>query len=287
MNLSDLDYIEDKSGNFWIIHGGGDTFYCNLVFSPDGFGERVNKKNDRNYSKVILDNMGFVPIEDVSIARVLNPRTFFEKNYSLIPEDWRKIPDSINSLGISKSSLGIFGSFLLGFDVVKDIDFVVYGKENCKTVLENLDLLRSRIGCEPISQEHIQYQVKKYGKIYSSENDFQKILSRNRAGMQMSSTVLSTVRFVYNRSEEPRDIAVQGGKEITLEGKVGNSFGFNFVPRIASVDSEIGNIRLLTYNWMFKSCLRDGDKVKVHGEYCEDNRTLYLSKKEHWLKYLN
>ena len=287
MNLADLDYIEDKKGNFWIIHGGGDTFYCNLVFSPDIFGDRVNKKNGRNYSKVILDNMGFMPIEELEVASVLNPRDFFEKNYSSIPEDWKRIPEAIISLGIDKASLGIFGSFLLGFDVVKDIDFVVYGKENCKSILNNLELLRSRIGCGSISREHVLYQSKKYGDIYSSENDFKKILSRNLAGMQMSTSVLSTIRFVYDYFESPEDIVIRRGKEITLEGKVSDSFGFNFVPRIASIDSEIGNVRLLTYNWMFKSCLRDEDKIKVHGEYCKENNTLYLSKKEHWLKYID
>lgn len=286
MILSDLDYIEDVNGNFWIVHGEGKNFYCNLVFAQSDLGDRVNFFNGQKYLKVILGNMDFVPLEKVKVKKVLNPKNFFQDNYSSIPEEWKKIPDAIKSIGVSKGDIGIFGSFLLGFNVVKDVDYVVYGDENCKRVLENIELLRARIGCCSISDKHIEYQSKKYGQFYSSENDFKKILSRNVAGMQMSEDVLSTIRFVHGHSEVQEDIALRCGRDFTLEGKVIDSFGFNFVPRIASLDSEMGTIRLLTYNWMFKSCLRDGDKIKVKGEYCEENNTLYLSKKEHWLKYL-
>jgi len=287
MIISDLDYIEDSRGNFWIAHGGGKNFYCNLVFSQDDRGDRVNSSNGKKYSKVILGNMDFVSLGKIELKKVLNPQDFFRDNYSSIPEEWKKIPDAIKSIGVSKDDIGIFGSFLLGFDVVKDVDYVVYGDENCKRVLENIDLLRARIGCCSISDKHVEHQSKKYGQFYSSENDFRKILSRNVAGMQMSEEVLSTIRFVHSHSEIQDDIALRGGRDITLEGKVLDGFGFNFVPRIALLELEIGTTRLLTYNWMFKSCLRDGDKIKVRGEYCENNNTLYLSKKEHWLKYLS
>lgn len=286
MILSDLDYIEDNEGNFWIVHGGDRTFYCNKVFSLDPFGERVRLKDGKRYTKVILDNMDFVPLIKINVVGVFKPREFFREYYSKIPREWKKIPKAFIQLGIKKEDIGIFGSFLLGFELVKDIDFVVYGKENCKLIISNIEKLKELVGCKSISKEHIDYQCKKYGTIYSTENDFSEIISRNIAGLQFSKGVLSTIRFVYYPNEEPRDLEVLEGEDIVLVATVLESFGFHFVPRIAYLDSSKGRIRLLTYNWMFKGCLNEGEKILLRGEYVEKNKTIYLSKRNHWLKYV-
>jgi len=288
MKLNDLDYILDKKDKFWIIHGAGKAIYANLVFSPDKNGGRYNKITKKMYKKTILDNFDTSSFRFKNKQKIFRPRIFFKKNYSKLPKKWKNIPRALMSIGISSKNIGIFGSYLIGFDIVKDIDFVVYGKKNCLKVAENIEKIRNLASAKNISKEHIEYQMKKYSQFSSNRSTFKKILNHNWAGLQMQKNVLSTIRFVYYPNEIPEDIEVKNGKSKIFRGKVIEDFGTNFVPRIGYILSNEKKIRVLTYNWMFNSFLRTGENVVIKGGYNQKNKTLYISdNRRHWVKILD
>jgi len=288
MNLQNLDYVLDTQDRFWIIHGVKKKVYANLVFSPDKMGSRYNGLTGKMYKKVILDNLEISVFKSLDIMQVFRPREFFKENYSTLPLSWKKIPDALMSLGIPSKDIGIFGSYLIGFNIVKDVDFVVYGRENCLKVAENIQKIRNLTGAKNISKEHIAYQAKKYSSFFSRKNSFKKILGHNWAGLQISKNVLSTIRFVYYPDEVLSDIEIKKSRLRVVRGKVIKDFETNFVPRIGYILSRRKKIRVLTYNWMFNSFLREGEDVMIRGDYNENNKTLYISdNRKHWVKILD
>jgi predicted nucleotidyltransferase len=284
MNFTDLDYVLDSRDRFWIIHGLRDKLlYGNLVFVPDARGNRYNRITKKHYKKVILANMQARIIRGIKIKKIFKPRDFFIKNYSKLPGKWKNIPKALMAAGIKKQNIGIFGSYLLGFDVIKDIDFVVYGIDNFKKVKKNILKIRRLVRSRRISREHIEYQYRKYKNFYSLKNSFREILSYNWAGLQIERGVLSTIRFV---KEELAD-ELRCGRTRIFRGKVLEKEGTNFMPRIGFVKTKKSIVRVLTYNWMFNNFLKKGDKVLIRGGYCKKNNTLYISNKKHWIKILD
>jgi len=288
IKLQNLDYVLDKEDRFWIIHGAGRRVYANLVFSPDKNGDRYNKITGKMYKKVILDNMEISAFKPLHITKIFKPRKFFRKNYLNLPLTWKKIPDALMSAGISSRDIGIFGSYLIGFDIVRDVDFVVYGRENCLKVAKNIEKIRNLVGAKSISKEHVDYQAKKYCPFLSRKSTLKRIFGHNWAGLQISKNILSTIRFVHYPDEAPRDIEIEKDELVVVKGKVIEDFGTNFVPRIGYILSRGKRIRVLTYNWMFNSLLRMGENVMIKGSYNKDNKTLYISdNRKHWIRILD
>ncbi|MBT4373652.1 hypothetical protein HN832_00135 [archaeon] len=285
MMFQDCDYILDEEDNFWIVHKGGKEVYANRVFNVDENGDRYNALTKKKYSKVILDNFS-IQIFKGKIKRIFKPREFFKDNFEVMSLSWKKIPLALMSVGISKENIGIFGSYMLGFEIIKDVDFIVYGLANFKIIKKNIKKIKEILHTSDITPEHIDYQIKKYAFLYSSENQFGKILQRNWAGIQIGKGVLSTIRFVYFNDESPKDLFIKFGAKTILKGIVVESEGTNFVPRIAFIDSPFGRIRILSYFWMFNSFLKKGEEIKICGDYCEENKTIYLSDDDSWIKYL-
>ena len=288
MILQDCDYILDKKQRFFMVRNDGNRVYCNLVFKPDKNGDRFNKLLKKNYSKHILKYpANFYLIEKKDIKGIFKPRAYFRKNYKNLSNIWKKIPDSLIKIGIDKKNIGIFGSNLIGFDSKKDVDFVIYGKENCLKIMKNINYIRSFVGSKKISKEHIKYQDKKYKLSFSEKNDFTNLLKNKWSSLQISKGVLTTIRFVYYKNEQPKDVKIKRGSKKIIEGMVIEDFGTNFIPRIFYLRNKtLGEIRVLSYFWVYQSCVKKGQKIRVFGEYKHENKTLYLSKKDHWIKII-
>lgn len=283
-NLQNCDYILDKKDNFWIIQKGGPVIYANPVFSVDKKGGRYNQITKKIYKKVIAENQNPQILKKSQIKRLFRPREYFHKNAYKLSGIWKKIPKSLMISGVNKKDIGIFGSSLLGFKIEKDVDFVVYGKENCIKVMKNIEAIRRYANAKKISKAHIAYQSKKYSSFLTSKNDFKKMLKNKWSSLQIAPGLLNTIRFVYKRNEAPKGIEIKKGEEKTFEGRVIDSFGTNFVPRIFYINSGGKVIRALTYFWAYQSCVKRRQKVKIFGEYNKKTNTIYLSNKNHWIK---
>jgi len=283
-DLQNCDYVLDKKDNFWIIQKGGSVVYANPVFSANKQGDRYNHITKKRYKKVIAKNQNPEILEKPLIKKVFHPREHFNKNFNRLSGIWRKVPESLMRIGIDKKDIGIFGSSLIGFEIEKDVDFVVYGKENCIKIMNNIDFIRKYVKANKISEEHINYQSKKYSLFLTPKNDFKKMLRNKWSSLQIAPGLLNTIRFVYKIDEMPKNIGIKKGKKKIISGKVIDSFGTNFVPRIFYMNSDGKLIRVLTYFWAYQSCVKNRQKVKIFGEYNKKNNTLYLSKKDHWIK---
>lgn len=286
MDIQNGDYILDKKNRFWIIHGYGKEIYGNLVFRPKKTGDRYNKILNLNYIKVIDKFQHLLRISKKGVKKIFKPKECFRKNYKKLSGIWKKIADSFLNIGIKKRDIGIFGSYLIGFSLKKDIDFIIYGINNCIKVKKNMAYIRKFIGVKKISKRHIIHQKKKYSLFLSKKNDFQKMLKNKWPSLQIDKFTLTTIRFSYKKREIPRNIEVKRGRRILASGIVRNSFGTNFMPRIFFLENKNKRIRVLTYFWAYQSCLKDGQKIKICGEYNQKFDTIFISSKKHWIKIL-
>lgn len=284
--LYDCDYILDKDMNFYIVKGYNNLqkIFANLVFSPDENGDRWNNELKLNYNKVVENNHLPVFLDYKNIIRLYKPREFFSKQYSHLQGIWKKIADSFIQIGIPKEDVGIFGSCLLGFDIKKDIDFVIYGFSNYKILRKNIEKIRKLTRTKKITKEHIKYQIKTHGTKYSKENSFFKLFSNKWSSLQIAPGILTTIRFVYKENEIP-DLAKKTfnftGKEAIIIGEVVEDMHTNFVPRVFKVKSENKVYIASTYFWIFQSCVKRGQIVELKG-YLKDN-LIILSKFSHYI----
>ncbi|MCX6750515.1 MAG: hypothetical protein NTZ83_03585 [Candidatus Pacearchaeota archaeon] len=268
--LNACDYILDKKDNFWIVqYTKGDKAYGNLVFAPNSKGERFNHLLNKSYIKVINQNQNINEIKN--IKKVFKPRPFFNKNYKNLIRKWKKLADALIFIGINKNDIGIYGSYLIGFDIKRDIDFVIYGKSNYKKLLKKIELIRRIIRAKKISSRHINYQAKKYQLFLSKKNNFEQMLKNKWSSLQISKNNLATLRFVYKNNEIKEDTKLRKGKSKIITGRVLNSLGASLIPRTFSIKYKNKTTRVLTYFWAYQSCVKDKQRIRIFGEY---NKTM-------------
>lgn len=273
----DCDYVLDRKGNFYIVRGywNDKVVLANKVFSPDKHGNRYNFLLSKRYEKVILNNFFFQKLNKKEIGRHFKPKEGFVKNRELIEKEpiWGRLAREIENSGVPESDIGIFGSYLLGFHIEKDIDFVVYGKDNCKLIKKNIKQIIKNLNAGRISPRHIEYQTKKYTRFHSpNRNSFPKLLANKWSSIQIAPGLLATIRFVYNENEIPEDIfSNEIIREAEVKGKVVDCFGANFCPRYFSIKNGSKRYTVGTYFWAYQACVSKGMIVKIKGNFRENN----------------
>lgn len=279
--MRSLDYVLDNNDNFWIVHKIYKNIpYGRMVFQVDNVG-RYNKITKKYYKKVINDN-GDVEFLIKNIKKVFYPALFYKENKVCLPKEWKLLSDLLLKIGIKEQNIGIFGSYLIGFDVEHDIDYVVYGKDSYELIKNNIDYIHQYLKVTSITNHHIDYQCKKYKHLYNEQNDLSKIISHNWAGLQFREGVLSTIRFI----KKTNHYINMEGIEKTIKGIVLDDVGTNFLPRIGKIKMDEGIIKVITYFWMFNAFLKKGEKILIKGLYNKKKKELYLINKDHWIKYL-
>ena len=274
-----FDYVLDNKDRFWIVKKNFNGIYGNLVFIPDKNGTRYNYLTKKRYSKIKYPDCSFNKISKSKISKVFHPKECFKKKYPLLKNPWKDLADSLINL-VGESNIGIFGSTLIGFKLVKDIDFVIYGEENCKTIKKNILSIKKKVLAKNISLEHIRYQTQKYNEFHSEKNDFLNLLKNKWSSLQFDK-ILSTIRFV-DLDREFLDVPF--GKDKIIRGKVIREEA-DFLPRVFYLDSSKGIIQVITYFWAYQSCVKKGDAVEVFGKYDSKNKILFLSNNSHWIKF--
>ena len=278
MEALDCHYVQDNNDNFYIVKGywHEKNVYGCKVFSPNEKGDRLSKINGEKYEKVILNSLK--PGKITNIKKIFDPREKTKLALEELKESvWGKFIEVFLISGVKIYDVGIIGSYLLGFDVKKDVDFVIYGKENCVKIKQNIKFIKNYLNATSITGEHINYQIKKYNGQFSKKNSFDKMLANKWSSIQISPGILSTIRFVYKKGEIPEnyfDKKIDG--KVKILGKVTDDFGTNFCPRSFKMKNRDKEYTVATYFWIYQSCVKNGDFVEVYGNLREgDVVTLY------------
>lgn len=268
MKFLDCDYVRLDDHSFWILHGYWDLFGTK-VFEPGS--ERKNLVNQKTYDK-LPKNYVSQQINEDRVVEHYHPRDY---DTSKLKGVWKKFWKALAKV-VGEEDVGVFGSQLLGFRLVKDVDFIVYGKENCKKIRENIGEVRSAVGGGPISDGHVEYQSKKIHSHFSPvRNSFKKALKKKWSSIQVREGVLSTVRFAYKLGEVPENLWARPSEGLsTIEGVVVDDFGTSFCPRTFKVKNREGVFTIGTYYWPYHQCVRRGDQVFVIGNKRGDAVTI-------------
>lgn len=274
-----LDYILDYDDNFWIINAINDHVWGYIVYSVDQNGKRYNNITKKYYKKNIDQGLKIIP----DYKRVFKPRDFYLAHKKDLQGVWANYVSALNDIGIKDSEIGIFGSYLIGFDITKDVDFVIYGEDNLKKYYQHNDYIKDCINATYITKEHILHQYKKHKDNYSSKTDLLEIISRNWSGVQIEEGVLSTPRFItdktiipnYNNNLKVINVEV-------IEGLTSACF-----PRYAKVLYNGDAYTMITSLWKYQSFAHRHDHIECLACVDEEKKSIFLPNNECYIKYLN
>lgn len=272
-----LDYILDYDDNFWIISNiTKENYYGYMVYKTDTNGNRYNNITKKNYIKQNCNGLIKIP----TYRRIFKPRECFNKRLKEIPMIWQKYVEGLQKVGID--DIGIFGSFLIGFDVTKDVDFVIYGLDNFKKYYKNIKYIKEYINATSITKEHIEKQYNKHKKIYSEKCSLKKIIERNWSGVELDNGVLSTPRFIVDNYITPEK---QGIDDIKIVEIIDDTYT-DFLPRRAKCLVDGKEFEIITPLWKFQSFARINDKIEIYGNYDYDNNVIILDEMKYYIKYI-
>lgn len=288
--LKDCDYILTKEGGFYIVKGywNDKKVIAAKVFAEDKNGGRYNTELKRNYKKISFSDCSQEILSLSTVRREYKPQIALkEKKESLKGTVWHEVLYELVRAGIGESDIGIMGSYLLGFEIKKDVDFIVYGIENCKLLKEKMPSVIKRLGATEISNEHIAYQAKKYSSLHNQEsNSFGLTLQNKWSSIQIKPGLLSTIRFGYKDNEIPRNIFDNNTKEeIEVTGIVKEDLYTNFCPRYFTINSNGEEYTIGTYFWPYQACVKKGQKVKVTG-MLRDNNVVAIENEKHGIRII-
>jgi len=279
--LKPFDYILDADDNFWIISYHYDSkIYGKIIYHCDPSSTKFNFITGKRYRK----DPGLEMEIPTDYKMEFHPREFFQSNKNNLVDVWLRYVQALNQSGISDEDIGIFGSYLIGFDVKKDIDFVIYGNENLHKYHAKRDFIGEYTQTSYITEDHIQYQLNKYSHLYHPNCDLLTILRRNWSGIQVGPGVLSTPRFL----DEPSiSIPLETGKNKLLRCQVVSGIESANFPRKAKVSIQDKIYDVVTPFWMMQSFAKEGDVLELFGDINDTEQTILLMNKEHWIRYLN
>ena len=272
-----LDYVLDLDDNFWIVNNvTSEGIFGYMVYKKDDNGDRYNNFTKLKYTKQYDNYLIRIP----KYKKVYKPRDCFKNHLNEIPLIWRKYVEALENVGID--DIGIFGSFLIGFDPIKDIDFVIYGLDNYKKYYDNILYIRNYIGATSITPDHINKQYNKHKNNYSDKCDLKKIISRNWSGVELKNGVLSTPRFVIDGYISP----IKKGIDATHIVEIIDGTLSDFVPRRAKALLDGIEFEIISPIWKFQSFARDKDKMEIYGNYDFNNHVIILDERSHYIKYI-
>ena len=276
-----LDYILDNNDNFWIITNITDNIFKGFIIyrvSPEG---RYNNITKKNYIKE-SDINGIIEVPS-NYKRIFKPREFYKENKINLKGIWKDYANELNKIGIIDDDIGIFGSYLIGFDIIKDVDFVIYGRNNLHKYYENINNIRENLKVTSISKEHIEYQYNKHKSKFNEKCDLKEIISRNWSGIELNNGVLSTPRFIdINNMRIP---SKQGIDKI-VKVKVLEGFYSVMLPREAVVEYNNEIYKMVSTLWKFQNFAHTDDVIEVFGNVDEKNNLIILDDKKYYIKYL-
>jgi predicted nucleotidyltransferase len=276
-----LDYILDYDDNFWIVNNISGVPKGYIVYRRNNKGTRYNFITKKYYIKD-NDNEGIIPIP-INYKQIFKPKEFYLKNKCNLFGIWKRFVEVLNNIGIDDQNIGIFGSYLIGFPIEKDVDFVIYRLENLYLYYKNNEKIKKELSADFISNEHIEYQYNKHKVKFPSECDLKEIISRNWSGLQIKKGVLSTPRFIDSAKTVIPD---KQGEDKVIQVEVCEGFTTAFLPRVAKVIYKREIYNMVSSLWKFQSFARNGDIMNVYGNIDEDNKVIILDDNKYYINYI-
>ncbi len=280
-NIELLDYVLDYDDNFWIVNNITDGIAKGYVVYRVSDEGKLNNITGKRYIKD-NDNNGILEVPR-EFKRLFNPRNFYKNNKSNLEGIWKEYVLVLNEIGIDDKDIGIFGSYLIGFDITKDVDFSIYGKDNLYKYYKNIEYIKKKLNVSSISKEHVEYQYNKHKVKFSEKCDLKEIVSRNWSGIELDNGVLSTPRFI---DLENMSIPKKCGIDKEVEVKVIEGISSAMLPRVAIVKYNDEEYKVLSTLWKFQSFAHVGDVCKIYGNIDEEKKIIILDDTKCYIKYL-
>ncbi len=187
---------------------------------------------------------------------------------------WESLIMAINKIAkIPFEEIGIYGSLLVGMNTdLSDVDLVIYGENNLTRLKENFDIIMDNTGINKATYEQRILRVKSWTKYTTIKfGRLVRMEERRWSRINVHGNDITAIRFTHRDEEIPPDIITTGPlKEVRTSGLVLESQGTHFQPRIAKVKINNKIVSIVSYNWLFYSCVLDGDKVEIFGNYRKD-----------------
>ena len=300
MKLFDLDYFRTADGIIFIVKGNihpkGKVF-AYPVYWPSNNGDRFCEKTKIRYEKRIDELFNkeyfdlypearheYIPqnipaVDSRKIVEIFRPQEAMKKFKNEMTKTiwWQIYRSLIEISGIDQKNIGVFGSYLVGLsqndkkELIKDIDFVVYGKDSCQKLKKSQQKIKDSCGLGNISTNHIKYEVKKLGHGFNQKrNSFAKMLGNKWSSIQVADGILTTIRFVDKEYGVLQKIP-DDKKTISLIGEVAEDFYGSFVPRSFTIKTGKKHYKIVTFYWIYHQALAKKQKVQVWGYLFGDN----------------
>lgn len=240
----------------------------------------VYKKDSNEQWKKIVDIRGQLG-ENFSWV---NPREFIYISSQGISDDllnqssvWGKMARAFLQIGIDRENIGYFGSYRLGFENVKDIDFILYGVSTHFIMKNNITTFKDITKMYNITQEHVLYQATTHGKFYSLPREqLMKSLTNKWSSCMMKQGVCSTIRFVDPIDETGpllRSVFAIRKEKDNIQGIVRNAWQSSFFPRRFVLETLEKSYDVIIPLWLYHQCVKDGDFINITG-IIQDNQII-------------
>lgn len=279
LNIELLDYLLDFDDNFWIVTNLSDKIYGYIVYKVDENGNRYNNITKKMYTKQKCYEIEITK----EIKSIFKPRDFYKNNKQNLTGVWKKYVEILNKIGIN--DIGIFGSYLVGFDIIKDVDFIIYEKENLYKYYDNIELIKNYCNCTDITSEHIEYQYNKFKDQYNNNCDLKEIISRNWSAIQVKEGVLSTPRFIFS---ERQNIPEKKGVDQIIKVKVIDGLESTCCPRYCKLEYNNEIYDFYSSVWKYQSFAKTNDILEMYANVDIENKIIIIDNpKKYYIKYLN
>lgn len=275
-----LDYILDENNNFWIINNITDKPKGYIVYKQNNNGNRYNNITKLLYEKTYNEPITYVPTK---YKMIFKPQKFYIENKDKLTDIWKDYVNILNEIGISDNDIGIFGSFLIGFDIIKDVDFVIYGIDNLERYYQHNDYIKNKLNANYISNEHILEQYNKHKNRFPKECDLKEIISRNWSGIMLENNVLSTPRFIDRNNYI---IPSKNGIDSKIQVKVVDSLSSSLLPRIAKVLYDNSEYTVISSIWKYQAFAHKNDELLIYGNVDHNKKLIIIDEDYYYIQYI-
>ena len=224
--------------------------------------------------------MNYIP---ENYKMIFKPQKFYVENKNKLTGIWKEYVSALNEIGINDNNIGIFGSYLIGFDIIKDIDFVIYGIDNLKKYYQYNNYIKNKLNANYISNDHISEQYNKHKNRFPKECDLKEIISRNWSGIMLENNVLSTPRFIDNNNYIT---PIKKGIDTKIQVKVIEGLKSSLLPRIAKVVYNNNEYIIISSIWKYQSFAHKDDELLIYANVDHNNKLIIIDEDYYYIKYI-
>lgn len=273
-----LDYILDENDNFWIVNNISDVPKGYIVYKRCSTG-RFNNITKLYYKRTYNEPITKIPDK---YKQIFKPHPFYLNHKQDLQGIWKAYVEVLNEIGIEDNDIGIFGSYLIGFDISKDVDFVIYGVDNLKKYYKYNDYIKDKLKASYIDEKHILNQYQKHYKRFPKECELKEIIARNWSGIMLENNVLSTPRFIdTNNSIIPK----KEGIDMEINVKVLDGLTSTLLPRITKVLYNNDVYTIISSIWKYQSFAKKDDDLIIYANVDHRKKLIIIDEDYYYIKF--